>query len=571
MRSLIHTFLCCLLLAGTGFTQLSFFTYTADEKYAIKDSVIIKNRNGQDISLILVRPAILQKPSPAILFYTTYHQGPGDAFFGKLAADRNYVGIVAYARGIRTNISNYTPYVNDGNDAWDVIDWISKQAWCDGQVGMFGGSYTGFVQWAAAKNLHPALKTIVPQVAVMPGFDAPMENNVPYSSAFSWAHYSIYKKDPLPNDFVFNWYEKGIAYGAMDSLAGYKSAIFQEWLAHPAYDNYWKSLVPRPEEYAKLNIPILTTTGYYDGSQIGNMEYVKQYFRYNTNPELYLVIGPYDHWGGQSKAAPELMGYKIDSVAQINMRKLAFDWFDYIFRKAPKPELLQDKINFQVMGTNTWMHVPSLRQLNTDTLLFYLKPANDQKHILSPSLKKKEWANFTSLLVDYKNRDENTQHNYFTPFITVDSLNAGNGIVYRTAPFKKELIVNGGFLGELIVEINKYDADISVAYYEEKADGSLFYLTRYLGRASYANDPGKRQLLTPNNKTKIQMAPARLVSRKFAKGSRLHVIVNLNKHPFDVVNYGSGKEVSSETINDAGEPMRIKWFAGSTIRVPVRR
>lgn len=44
--------------------------------------------------------------------------------------------------------------------------------WCNGKVAMIGGSYLGFSQWAT-KKLHPALKTIVPQVAVAPGVDFP--------------------------------------------------------------------------------------------------------------------------------------------------------------------------------------------------------------------------------------------------------------------------------------------------------------------------------------------------------------------------------------------------------------
>lgn len=52
---------------------------------------------------------------------------------------------------------------------------------------------TGFSQWAAVKKLHPALKTIVPQVAVMPGYDAPMENNVPFGNTLGWANDNIYK------------------------------------------------------------------------------------------------------------------------------------------------------------------------------------------------------------------------------------------------------------------------------------------------------------------------------------------------------------------------------------------
>jgi putative CocE/NonD family hydrolase len=269
-----------------------------DSLYNILDSVLINTRDGHSVSSIIVRKKGNQQPLPVILFYTTYYQGTSDRVFGKISADRDYVGIVAYSRGIRANINDYFPYEHDGNDVYDVIDWISKQSWCNGKVGMFGGSYTGFVQWSTLKKVHPALKTIVPQVAVMPGFDVPMENNVHLTFTLGWAN-DILNYPKLPDDLNQNWFIKGTSYRSLDSLAGKSNKIFQKWLQHPDYDSYWRSLVPTPAEYANINIPVLCTTGYYDGAQIAALQYAKLYFKYNRNPNLYFVIGPYDHFGAQ--------------------------------------------------------------------------------------------------------------------------------------------------------------------------------------------------------------------------------------------------------------------------------
>ena len=70
------------------------------------------------------------------------------------------------------------PYEDDGQDANSVIDWIAKQPWSDGQVGMMGGSYDGFTQWATAKQSNVHLKTIVPVVPNNPGNGLPLQNNV---------------------------------------------------------------------------------------------------------------------------------------------------------------------------------------------------------------------------------------------------------------------------------------------------------------------------------------------------------------------------------------------------------
>ena len=531
-----------------------------DSIYTIKDSVLIPTKNGIDISAIIVRKKTNTSPLPAILFYTTYHQGSGDAIFGKRSADRDYVGIVAYARGIRTDINNYKPYENEATDIYDIIDWISKQPWCNGSVGMFGGSYTGFSQWATAKNVHPALKTIVPQVAVMPGYDTPMENNVQMNLGLYWSHDNVYKKEPLRRSLPFEWFEDGIAFKEMDSLAGYKNSVFQKWLQHPNYDNYWQSLVPSPEEYAKINMPILTTTGYYDGSQIGAIQYFKLHNKYNKNANHYFVIGPYDHWGGQRRPAKNLMGYEIDSVANVSMMELAYDWLDFILKGKSKPELLKGKVNYQVMGTNEWRHSSSLQGINSDTLTFYLDKT-------TLSAQKPNVSTFEKQIVDFKDRE--TENNYYTPEIIFDTLDASNGLVFSTEPFQNEFNINGSFTGNLWATINKKDMDVSLALYELMPDGRYFFLTRYIGRASFAKDNSKRQLLQPNKKENIPFDNTRFVSKKINKGSRLVILLNINKHPFEIINYGSGKPVSEETMQDAGEPLQIKWHNDSFIKIPI--
>ena len=86
-----------------------------DSIYVIQDSVLIPTKSGVDISAIIVRKKNNTSPLPAILFYTTYYQDASDAIFAKKSADRDYVGVVAYARGIKTDLKNYKPFENEGD------------------------------------------------------------------------------------------------------------------------------------------------------------------------------------------------------------------------------------------------------------------------------------------------------------------------------------------------------------------------------------------------------------------------------------------------------------------------
>jgi predicted acyl esterase len=99
------------------------------------DDVLIETRKGSQHCRLLVRPTGPQKPLPALLEYTTYLT-PG---FAREAAAHGYVGVIAYARGRGQEYRrNRLPYQHDGDDVRAVINWIAKQDWSDGRVGMYG-------------------------------------------------------------------------------------------------------------------------------------------------------------------------------------------------------------------------------------------------------------------------------------------------------------------------------------------------------------------------------------------------------------------------------------------------
>lgn len=54
-------------------------------------------------------------------------------------------------------------FFDDAEDGYDSLTWISRQPWCDGNIGMYGSLYYGATQWLVAPEQHPNLKAIVPQ------------------------------------------------------------------------------------------------------------------------------------------------------------------------------------------------------------------------------------------------------------------------------------------------------------------------------------------------------------------------------------------------------------------------
>ncbi|SOD15155.1 CocE/NonD family hydrolase [Pedobacter xixiisoli] len=547
------------------------------QKYIIQDSVMIKTPEGHTLSAVVVRKAETTGPQPTALMFFIYSNTARSIQEASYAAEQGYVGVVADTRGKRLSPDTVAPYENEVKDVNAVIRWIIQQAWSNGEVGMYGGSYSGFAQWAALKKPHPALKTIVPYVAAIPGQGLPMENNVFLNANYQWAFHvtnNKYVDNGVNNDhdrwrkMRSNWYHSGVAYNKIDSVDGTKNPWLQKWLLHPSYDSYWQAMVPYGRDFAKITIPILSITGYYDDGQISALQYLTEHYKYNPKANHYLIIGPYDHFGAQRGGTPILNGYQIDSVALINTRKITFNWLDYIFKGGPKPELLKDKINYEVMGANEWQHAPSVSAMSDKRLRLYLSTEMRGNNAVLSAVKPKKKSHHEQL-VDLADRQTSNNDYYPNPIIN-DELDRSNGLFFVSEPFDQEISINGFFSGKLLASINKKDMDFGVVLYELTPEGKYFHLSYFLGRASYLKDATKRQLLRPNKIEKLPFEKTRLVSKKLQKGSRLVVVLNIDKNPFAQINYGTGKEVSLETIHDAKSPLKINWFNESYIEIPVK-
>lgn len=580
MKTILN-FVFLIFIVSNAFSQQTSRTKSKDLKsaYNIQDSVLIKTRDGAFISAIVVRKKGITVPKPAILQYTIYVRDKGrDVKSLKEAVDNGYVGVIAYTRGKRFSSSEIFPYEHDGNDAYDVIDWISKQEWCNGSVGMFGGSYNGFTQWAACKKMHPALKTIVPYVANRPGMGLPMENNIFVNPNYEWSFYVGNNKtlDTVAGDnrqrfrtMQNKWWKIGDAYEKLDSIDGTPNRLFQRWIKHPSFDEYWQKMAPYTKDFAQINIPVLAFDGYYNDSQNSSLYYIRELQKYNPKTPVYLIIGPYGHFGTQVGGESTLYEYKVDSLALINIKKITYQWFDYILKNGTKPEMLKDKINYEVMGLNKWRSAPSLDKMANGFLKMYLTDRKSGK-IYTLSNKKPTQKKYLYQEVDFTDRETENNDYYPDPIIRKE-IDTSSGFVFISDPLKEPILINGSFLGEIKASINKKDMDIGVTLYEVMPNGDYFHLSYFLGRTSYAKDITKRNLLKPNQIETISFSNTHLVSKQLSIGSRLLVVINVNKNQFSELNYGTGKIVTEETIKDAKEPLKVKWYNDSFVKIPIWR
>jgi putative CocE/NonD family hydrolase len=430
-----------------------------------------------------------------------------------------------------------------------------------------------------------ALKAIMVGAPVGPGIDVPMEGNVVWTFIYAWPFYTTNNKT-LDNATYFDnarwfkmsreWYVGGKAYRELPAIDGTPNPVWTEWISHPTYDAYWQSIVPTGRDFGQVNIPVLQTAGYYFGGPGAAVHYFQQHHAHNPAARHYLVIGPYDHVPAQRGVVDALgdttvmlSGYEIDPVARIDIvADLRYRWFDWILKGGPRPALLADKVNYEVMGLNRWKHAPSIAAMANGTLRFHLGASRIGK-AYRLTTRPDTTQPPVSLRVDLAYRAD------------IDSSFPGGGVkdsavnTYEALEFISEPLgpmeLSGLFSGHLDFIVNKKDVDLSVALFELTPRGEYVQLPPLQIRASHARDLGTRHLVVPGVRQTLDFGSIRLMSRQLERGSRLVVVIGPPKWPGQQINYGSGKDVNDETIADAGPPLEMRLFATSHIDLPVRR
>jgi hypothetical protein len=549
-------------------------------------TVQIPVRDSVKLTGLLVQNAALTGPQPVILSMSPYPE-PLAGRYGNAFALADYVYLYVDCRGRGGSEGEFVPFERDAEDAYDVIDWVARQPWCNGNVGMTGGSYLGFVQWAATKKKHPALKAINPLVAVAPGVDFPARSNILMPYTLQWltrttdptTSTALFMNQPYWDRLYMQAYRHQLPFDRLDSIRGKVNPVFRRWAAHPRRDAYWSAMLPTAEEYARLDIPVLTITGYLDDDQLGALYYYGQHHRHGNAAALskhYLLMGPYDHYGAQWMPDQHLGAIAVEPEALVPIYKVVISWFDWVLKGKAKPDLLQDKVNYFVMGTGQWQHLPDLHAATTDTLRLYLRPApaaaarTGAAGLLQPLPGKR--VRTTRLTFDTRfNRDSLEIFRNYGALSDSGYLHAGRNLVYESAPLPADADISGFLSATLWMKLDAPDADFEANLYERTPDGKSFPLGKCMLRARYRNGPEREELVKPSQIEAYHFNRFFFLSKRLQKGSRIRFTFEALNTPHWQRNYGSGGEVSRESGAD-GRVVKATIYQGgsydSRIEIP---
>jgi predicted acyl esterase len=140
---LVFGVLAVLLLARVG----------AEEKTL---DVMVEARDMAELATTVYLPGG-DGPWPCILSRTPYNKD-GLRGFAKQFVEHGYAFVAQDCRGKHKSPGKWLPFRTDPEDGYDTVEWIARQPWSNGKVGMWGGSALGITTHLAATQAPPHLK-----------------------------------------------------------------------------------------------------------------------------------------------------------------------------------------------------------------------------------------------------------------------------------------------------------------------------------------------------------------------------------------------------------------------------
>jgi putative CocE/NonD family hydrolase len=559
-------------LALAAFVATTSLAVAADDKagdpVAFQWGVHVPMRDGVELAATLYRPRDQKSALPCVFTLTPYiAQNYHDR--GMYFAAHGYVFLTIDVRGRGNSGGTFTPMLQEAKDGHDIVEWLGTQPYCNGKVTMWGGSYAGYDQWATAKEFPKHLATIVPVASPKPGIDYPMRNNIFYPYDMQWLTYvsgrasqeKIFGDDTFWSSQQRRWYEAHAAFSELDAYLGNPSPIFHEWIAHPAVDAYWDSFSPTREEMAKIDLPMLTITGVYDGDQPGALAYYRDYMRDGPatgKDRHYLIIGPWDHPGTRTPQA-EVAGLKFGEKSLLDMNALHRAWYDWTMKDGAKPEFLKDKVAFYMIGEEAWRYAPSLDAVTARGDAWYLDSvagrASDVLASGSLDATKKGSGKPDRYVYDPLDVSAAAWQVAEFPNAFTDQRAAfnssGKELVYHTAPFEADTDLAGFFKLAAWISLDQPDTDLQAAIFEVKSDGSVAFIADDMLRARYRKSFREATLVKPGTIERYDFDHFTFSTRRIAKGSRLRLVVSPMNSLWNQKNFNAGGVVADETGKDA--------------------
>lgn len=544
------------------------------------ETLRIPMRDGIELVADVYRDPSLSR-APVLLMRTPYDRTKQKAT-GERWAKSGYIFLAQDCRGKFGSDGAFAPYNNEGQDGFDTIEWIMRQPWCSGRVGMLGGSYVGAVQWQAAVEHPPGLAAIAPQATWSSFYrNLYLGGSVRLALISSW----IAGNSPKPEGAKANDY--GTAYRRLplsdvDRAIGWDMPWLDAYLTHPQPDGFWTRL-DLTDRLPDLQTPALHVVGYYDffsRESVDNFVIMQKKARDSkTRQQQRLILGPWDHGSvGKSKVADIDFG----SQAAIDLFEIQLDWFDRHLKQDPdalsKPFA---PVRYFSMGDNMWRDAQTWPPEGFRETSFYLS-SNGKANTRQGDGRLTRVAPTQDLPADTFRADpanptpscpvEEKRPIHAAVWGPVDQSateDRGDVLVYTSEPITSPLTFAGNAEAKLYVSTDTPDADWVVKLIDVHPDGFSQNIARGILRGRYRYSLLKPESLKPDTiyEISIDLGP---VAATIAPGHRLRVDISGADFPLYDRNPNTLEGIFGEQTAIATERVHHRPGVASRIVLPIK-
>lgn len=452
--------------------------------------------------------------------------------------------------------------VDESTDTYDTIDWLVKNIPNNnGRVGVWGISFPGHFAAQTLIDAHPALRAVSPQA---PMGDNWLGDDMHHNGAFWLPHafnfISGFGKPrtgpttvgtrgfqhPTPDGYKF-FLEMGSLANANEKYLKNEIAIWNEWMTHGDYDEYWQAQnVPQHLKNVKSSVAVMTVGGWFDAEDVQGPLKIYEAIEKN-NPKTYntIVFGPWFH-GGWSRGDGSFLGdIQFGSKTSEYYRdNIEFPFFNF-FLKDKGENKLPEAYVFNT-GANKWATMAEWPPKNVEAKNVYLD-ASGKLSFTAPAASDcfAEYVSDPNKPVPFINK---TAIGMTREYMVDDQRFAASRpdvVVFQTEPLTEDMTVAGPIKVSLDVSTTGTDSDFIVKVIDVYPDNAPdnnpnpagvrmgAYQMMVRGepiRAKYRNSWSKPEAMVPGKKTKVEYSMPDIF-HTWQKGHRLMIQVQSTWFP----------------------------------------
>ena len=520
------------------------------------------------------------------------------------AAGAGYAIIYQDTRGRYRSDGDFYPFLHEGRDGYDTVEWAASQPWCDSAVGMSGASYFGATQWLAAVEAPPHLRAIFPIVTTSEYY----ESWIYQGGAFQLGFALLWALQSLAPDTAMRLAEKGktdpgewlrliqatddldphyrhLPLTGLPILKGSEAARYYfDWIAHESNDDYWQSVAVN-RRYGQVQVPAYNVGGWYD---LFLHDTIENYVRMcqeggseRARSGQHLLIAPWAH-GDFAGEYPDYDFGIVSSADLVDLTAIQLRYFGHHLKGEDNGTDTEPPVRIYVMGDNTWRDENEWPLARTDYVPWYLHSdgaAASAGGALSPDLPSDEPSD--AFLYDPRDPCPTVGGPNFLPGLTLGA-NSGprdqrlvesrsDVLTYTSEPLKEQIEVTGPLTAVLYASTSAADTDFVARLCDVYPDGASRILAEGIVRARYRAGCDRGQPIEPGvvYEYRIDLVAT---SNLFLAGHRIRVDVTSSSFPRFDRNPNTGYPLGQDGPDDLTPALQTILHDGehpSHIMLPV--